>query len=290
MNTPLNYHRNCFHYLLAAIILCLLSAPMAAFAEYPQNIITPSMGISISGNAADINLNALTSLGGHDKAIFFIDPGWTSTENWKRGGSSRELNLGTGVRLFTPNMFSTGAVVGGNIYYDRKWTVNDNTYNQLGLGGELLSEYFDARINAFIPSSTRRRVGDSGKQTHFSQVAVHSKLKEGREYAFTGYTSEFGFRLPFEKDVGIFRLLGGYDYFRADGIKNVSTWKIKTTFSPTQYIQFSFNYYFDHSPYNSHWMLGVNASIPLDWAGFRMVDRFDRSEPVSRMHERVVRW
>ena len=282
--------RNCFTSLLAAVIIYTLSTPVTVHAEYPQNIITPSIALKMSGNAADVNLNALTTLGGHDRAIFFIDPGWTTTENWRRGGSSRELNLGTGIRLFTPNMFSTGAIIGGSMYYDKKWTVNDNTYNQLGLGGELLSEYFDARINAFLPTSNRKSVKGSGRQTHFSQIAVHSKFKDDKEYAFSGYTTEFGFRLPFEKDLGIFRVFGGYDSFRASGISNVATWKIKATYSPTQYIQFAFNYYFDHSLYNSHWMLGVNASIPLDWGGFRMVDRYDRSEPVSRMHERTVRW
>ena len=276
-------------YLIAAVI-CSLTITTSTLADYPQNVTSPSAGLAISRNAADFNLNALTTLGGYDKAVFFIDPGWTYTESWKHGGTSKELNAGTGIRLYTPNIFEDGAVVGANLYYDKKWTVNDNTYNQFGLGFELLSDYIDARINGFVPGANKKRISGSGKQTYFSQTAVHSMSNSSNEYAFTGYTSELGIRLPFEKDLGIFRIYGGYDDFRASGISNASTWKVKATYSPTRYVQFAFNYYSDKSPYNSHWLLGVNASIPLDWAGFRIVDRQDRSAPVSRMHERVVRW
>ena len=286
----MHLNRDYLAYLFIAVTIYMFTTVGTAVADYPQNVITPSTGISLSNGAADFNFNAMATLGGYDRAVFFIDPGWTFTENWKHGGTSKDLNLGAGIRLFTPNIFSDGAIVGGNLYYDKKWTVNNNTYNQLGFGGELLSDFFDARINAFIPSSTKEGVDSNAKKTNFSQTAVHSRLKGGNEYAFSGYTTEFGFRLPFEKDLGIFRLFGGYDYFNASGINNLSTWKIKTTYSPTPYVQFAFNYYFHRSAYNSNWLLSVNANIPLDWAEFSTVDRFDRSEPTSRMHERVVRW
>jgi hypothetical protein len=266
----------------------LLNITTLAAAEYPQNIVNPNFNFAASRNTGNLNFDGLTNVAGDSNAVFFIDPALTHSYNWKAGGKSDELNLGAGIRLWTPNLFYEGAVVGANIYYDRQWTVNDNTYNQLGLGAEFLSEYFDARINGFVPFSRRRGVSGKTRQTYFNTTAIHSVLNGSSEYAFWGYNAEFGFRLPFSEDYGVARIYLGYDDFNAKGISDRDSLKLKATYNPVQFVQFTLQYYFDRDLINSHWLLGANLSIPLDWSEFSLV-RSNKNIPLNRMHERVVR-
>lgn len=269
--------------------LILLNVTTLALAEYPQNTTNPNFNFLASRNTGDFHFDGLTNVTGNSNAVFFIDPAWTHSNNWKAGGRSEELNLGAGIRLWTPNFFYEGAVVGANVYYDRQWTVNDNTYNQLGIGMEFLSEYFDARVNGFIPFSRKEGVAGKTRQTYFNTTAIHSVLNGSNEYAFWGYNAELGIRLPFSEDYGVTRVYLGYDDFNARGISNRDSLKLKATYNPVQFIQFAFQYYFDRDLLDTHWLFGANFNIPLDWSEFSLI-RNKTTLPVNRLHERVFRY
>ena len=69
-------------------------------------------------------------------------------------------NTGLGFRYFTP---SRENVFGFNIYYDFRDTKNDFHVSQIGFGGEILRERFDARLNAYFPLSNKKFLSSDSK-------------------------------------------------------------------------------------------------------------------------------
>jgi hypothetical protein len=61
-------------------------------------------------------------------------------------------NVGLGVRTYLCDFFE---IAGANIYYDVR-RLNHHTFNQLGLGFELLGNCFDVRANGYFPLGKRK--------------------------------------------------------------------------------------------------------------------------------------
>ena len=73
----------------------------------------------------------------------------------------QELSLGLVYRHLSPK---GSVIVGGNVYYDSRWTRHDNHFNQLGLGLEMLTRWVDLRANYYLPESNEGLV-DSFSET-----------------------------------------------------------------------------------------------------------------------------
>ena len=52
-----------------------------------------------------------------------------------------------------------GVIIGGNVFYDNIDSPAGNTFNELGLGAEILSKWVDARFNYYLPESGRKLTG-----------------------------------------------------------------------------------------------------------------------------------
>ncbi len=262
----------------------------SANAIYPSTITNPNFDFYLNNQAGDFRLDGMTNIVSTDTSILFIDPSFTYTSNWKYGDNSSEFNFGTGIRIFTENFFPEGAVVGANIYYDRKWTVNDNTYNQFGLGMEFLSDYIDARVNGFIPTDKTKSTSGKVRKSPFTTNAIHSSLGNGYESSFYGYNAEVGIRLPFTSNFGVARVYLGYDDYRSNKLKDVDTFKLKLAYRPISLVELMAQYNFDDEVLKTHWLFGVNVSIPIDWSEGRILSTQNtETAPRSRMHEKVIR-
>lgn len=91
-------------------------------------------------------------------------------------------NVGVGGRYISP---SIGTILGLNVYYDYRssWT----NYNQIGVGLELLSCAFDARLNGYIPFGKRHK--DRHPTTTTFSGGFFSIRKE-REHTLGGLDAE----------------------------------------------------------------------------------------------------
>ncbi|MFP4446792.1 MAG: inverse autotransporter beta domain-containing protein, partial [Desulfosudaceae bacterium] len=83
--------------------------------------------------------------------LVFINPRGTIGD-----GNRQEVNLGLGYRHLLPD---SKMILGGNVYYDSSWSLNDNQFDQLGLGVEMLTQWVDARFNYYLPEDSTKSTG-----------------------------------------------------------------------------------------------------------------------------------
>lgn len=150
--------------------------------------------------------------------------------------NAREGNFGLGLR----QMLSSGWNVGAYGYLDIRRSSYGNTFHQVTLGAEALSETFDLRANAYLPvGESEVRIGSTSSSSTgpwTSQAVIsgtslaiqHQAVKTTTtsyevEKAMAGVDAEVGVRLPvFEPDSGfdLRAFFGGY-YFDGSGVEAV---------------------------------------------------------------------
>ncbi len=167
------------------------------------------------GNKRDLGeIDLFMPLSQDDDTLFF-----SNIRIRKDNNSSNEGNFGLGVRQMLDNGWNLGAYS----YFDRRKTSNDNYFNQITLGAELLGEDWDARVNAYQP------IGDKNKNVDTLNSATLSgssfTVTQGSEVAMKGFDAEVGYRLPvFDADSGtnLRAYAGGY-HFSSDtsGVEDV---------------------------------------------------------------------
>lgn len=92
-------------------------------------------------------------------------------------------NAGLGLRYI---LSSWNAVIGANVYYDyRRYRHYD--YNQIGIGLEWLSQWFDFRVNGYLPVDSDRK---KGKLFNFGDNLFAVRFKH--QQAFRGIDAELG--------------------------------------------------------------------------------------------------
>lgn len=138
--------------------------------------------------------------------------------------SSREGNLGLGVRRMLPSGWNLGAYG----YLDRRRSDTGNYFNQTTLGAELLGQDWDLRANAYLPfGSKARSMGSTGGGASTASI-VGSTVQittpgstAWEERALKGFDAEVGWRVPVfdsESSRQLRVYLGGYRFSDA-GVK-----------------------------------------------------------------------
>lgn len=158
-------------------------------------------------------------------------------------GEESEMNLGAGYRTL---LGDRNMIAGVNGYYDRRYTEDNNTFDQAGFGLEFLSVWVDARANYYLPEddiedasviqagtpyeyTTRDMEWDKpygqgnlamqdGVRTD-TRVQAQPYVKYVRqEQALEGFDCEVGVLLPIPvlKDWTDVKLFGGYYSFDND--------------------------------------------------------------------------
>lgn len=120
--------------------------------------------------------------------------------------SYKEGNVGMGARRLYDEW-----IVGGWVFYDWKESSTSNTFDQLTIGGELLSTDWDIRANAYI-AENKRKDSDNASVIEVNGSQIQARL--GEERALPGVDFEVGRKLPFLEDSRFF--LGAYQYDASD--------------------------------------------------------------------------
>lgn len=219
--------------------------------------------------------------------LLFVNPRTAVTDH-----DAQEGNLGLGYRQLLPKQ---KIILGANAYYDYRDT-GYTTYDQWGVGFEILSSWIDARVNYYDPEDTQYVVG-SETQTTVSQSVRYSanwsdpyaehheiaqdysltrilttttttKTFEQYEQALGGYDWEIGLRLPLPVESETFeaRVFGGaYDFDRDFGA-DAKGWKARAELRVLSSLFLDAGVYENADLTGSDWYAGARLSVPLDLA------------------------
>jgi len=221
-----------------------------------------------------------------NRGLLFANPRGSFTSN-----DEEEVNLGVGYRQLLPG---DKVIVGANAYYDYRDT-GDNTYDQWGVGFEILSTWIDARANYYNPDddeniiasetdtrthqsaqSTTTELGDPYAEDHYIvqdyattrtlTTVTSTRTYEQYEAAFGGYDWEIGVRLPvpIQSETMEVRVFGGMYDFDQDYGGDAQGWKARGELRLFSSIFLDGGLYENDELTGSDWFAGARLNVPLD--------------------------
>jgi hypothetical protein len=108
----------------------------------------------------------------------------------------REGNVALGYRFLGENGWNPGFWIG----FDRRATALGSTFDQISLGGELLSADWDLRANAYLPLDDSAFAGSIAPSVEVIGGGLFLLPAGGlHELAFHGFDAEAGWRVPIER-------------------------------------------------------------------------------------------
>lgn len=124
---------------------------------------------------------------GSNEWLFFLNPKVVLSD-----GSTDEENFGAGIRYLCADvLLEEGFIIGANIFYDSKYSINGVRHSQIGTGVEFLSKNFDLRGNYYQPTTEKKVVRD---YYELGETSLNEYLKW--EEALPGYDLEAGLPVP----------------------------------------------------------------------------------------------
>ncbi|MFK7778527.1 MAG: right-handed parallel beta-helix repeat-containing protein [Gimesia sp.] len=134
-------------------------------------------------------------------------------------------NIGFGARQYIPEYQST---IGGYIYHDTRDAGYAN-FSQVSGGVEILGDFWEARLNWYVPTGTRRKqwgagVSGTGNYYYSGHSLYGGTLTRYYQAAMTGVDMEAGRKIltGFNTDV---RAFAGWYHFQAQGSQQAWGWK-----------------------------------------------------------------
>lgn len=198
--------------------LCLLLLAVAADEAGAEGFAAPKWGAHIdleakAGTRRNLGeMDIFAPLAQDDRTLFFANLRGRFDDS-----SSREANIGLGVRRMQDNGWNFGAYG----YLDRRRSDHGNYFNQTTLGAEALGRDWDFRANAYVPLGDKTHsLGTSGGGSTASLVGTAVQITTAgttawEERALKGYDLEAGWRAPLFDSEGGRQLrfyLGGYRF------------------------------------------------------------------------------
>ena len=136
-------------------------------------------------------------------------------------------NVGFGARQYIPEL---GHTIGGYIYYDTRDAGYAN-FSQVSGGLEVLGDLWEARLNWYVPTGTRRKqwgsgVSGAGNYYYSGHYLYGGTLTRFYQAAMTGFDMEAGRKIwtGFNTDV---RAFAGWYHFQAQGSQQAWGWKTR---------------------------------------------------------------
>ena len=286
-----------------AVFVGLLASVLLSAVIYAQGDVETSL--EQEGTARSEAALTLGVQGGEDSAAFYgdilvplsIDDVSVWLVNVRGAGddaSENELNIGLAYRHL---LSSKSIIIGGNIYYDSRWTESNNQFDQLGVGLELLSMWVDARFNYYLPEggekladsyyyqSVNQRVdhewddptasGNTIKQDgeRVTSTTTSTYFYESYEHGREGYDAEVGFKLPVKAGLGEYRIFGGYYHWESEyttdegsvSSSDVEGFKARIEARVLPVLSLDVIYYDDEELYDTEWIFGARLRLPFDF-------------------------
>lgn len=219
----------------------------------------------------------------NDNGMLFLYP---------RFGMSSDVNsgysMGLGARHYLP---AIDAIIGANVFYDRYASPNDNYYNQISLGLEVLTRWVDARFNYYIPDSSPNMIDSQNVRSRTQTQSASSswgepfatgytirqpfttttrtttttvnQLFERFEDTMQGYDAEIGVLTPWLERYVALRWFAGYYNFDNSYGDDLSGFKGRAELRFSSKLAIDATYYQDEEITGGNWLFGFRMSIPV---------------------------
>ncbi|MDP8217769.1 MAG: inverse autotransporter beta domain-containing protein [Candidatus Theseobacter exili] len=298
-------------FLLLMVMFAGVKASFAQTPEQPQvKAPLPPAAVTLGGKfSSDDNtgyVDILAPVVGSDTAFLFIDPRVAISE-----GPANEQNVGIGGRTL---VFDEKFIFGGNVFFDTRETVNKNRFNQVGVGGEMLTDWVDARINFYWPQDdeeiidsydmqesetsmesswgspyfTENTVSQSGKQVATTRIT--NRHYDRFEKALDGVDFEIGVRLPVLQDVMETRIFGGYYYYDNDYGKDIKGFKGRLEVRAMPALIFDAEIYENDELHGTDYYVGARLNVPFDFGNlFSGKNPFEGAKDWFTMRKRTMK-
>lgn len=209
---------------------------------------TITAGGKFSNHLESAWLDALIPFAKVGNVTFFGDLRGTWDDN-----SQLQMSVGLGARYLVPGH---DIIIGGNVYYDYIDSQYNNHFDQLGLGVEVLTKWFDARFNYYLP--------DSG--VHPAAVGPGFLLLES---GLEGFNTEAGFLVPGLDKYIEARLFAGYYNYHSRVGTNFEGWKARAEIRWTPAITTDLEYWGGNNGKanqlnGGNWIAGVRVNLPFE--------------------------
>lgn len=197
-------------------------------------------------------------------------------------------------------------IIGANVFYDSIESQFSNHFDQLGLGVEILTRWFDARANWYLPDDSAYEVAsfdrtskrDGGTSTFVENGEIRQRSTEierrtrfkNYESALEGYNLEAGFLVPGVDKYFELRLLAGYYRYESkfgqtyEGVKA----RMEARFLPG--VIGDLEYWDDPALVGGHWVAGVRVTVPFSIGNlFTGRNPFEGASEMFRPRQREFR-
>lgn len=207
--------KTCFF--MAVFCVAAVSAPVSvSFAETPakwQSHVEAEGKFGTKRTLGEVGI--FIPLSQNENTLFFTDLRGRFDDR-----ESREGNFGLGLR----HQVNPHWILGGYGYYDRRRTPRNNTFQQVTLGAEALSESLEARVNLYLPESGKKATGGAGGiQAGVGpggQIQIQN-FGAPVERALPGFDVEMGGGFDIGQGWQMWGY-GGFFHFDASGFREVS--------------------------------------------------------------------
>lgn len=297
-------------------------APAALPLSRASWTLSEQVGVSAEDEILASDLELLAPIWQNEDSLVFLYP---ETNIWNR--DRQMTSIGLGVRsqmdLLVP------AILGANVFYDHTEGFYGMSTDQLGAGLEVLTDWFDFRLNGYF-NLTDQELVDSQRQTSVKSSVASSTRSDvvgvGNPFALNngiyrndtfrdvtttrttttrttqyyenfaqpmnGVDAEIGFLVPWlpKYQIDLRVYAGAYHYSDPFGEKDLTGFKARAEARLGQYVRMDLAYHQDKEITGGNWFAGLRFTVPLGGAEAAPARSADGLLPLSsRMSELVER-
>jgi hypothetical protein len=230
-----------------------------------------TLGAKFSAGVSEAYLDSVTPFWGPGDFTFALN-----TRTRLQDDSQYISSYGLGVRYLVPGR---DIIIGGNAFYDAIDSRYGNQFDQLGLGVELLTRWFDARANWYLPDDSTYEIdsfhSSDTQESTGSTFVENSQIKRRTtrtiqrqtfkryESAREGFYVEGGFLVPGLDEYLELRLLAGYYRYTSAFGQRSEGFKARAEARLLPGLIADLEYWDDIELNDGHWVAGIRVTLPF---------------------------
>ncbi len=204
----------------------------------------------------------------NDSSLLFLD-----LRFWRDTKQNTEGNYGLAYRKLVSSL---GWIFGGYGFFDNRLTKNNNSFQQITLGVEALSEIWDFRTNVYAPLSKAQAIPGRLPSPQDSPKGLGNTryIPAFEEVALKGIDVEVGCLIPYTENV---RLYAGEYYFQGHKTSHIKGVRARLEWRVNTYFYVETDYQYDNT----------RRSIPSIWLTLRIPFGEKSYEKLNSLEKRM---
>ena len=220
-------------------------------------ILRSGIFIGNSGNPDNFYLDFLIPFHSRQDSLMMLN--FTMSVSNYSGDSADEGNIGFVYRDF---LYNDKLMLGFNAFFDTRRTTLDNRFNQVGVGLEAFSHWFDFRANYYHPISDASR--EPQFDTFYPGGPTGTLVTLGFEEPLQGWDAEVGALLPIISNYLETRVFAGLYSFYPSYLDRIYGNEFKVEIRPNDFITLKAEFHDDNISSSTY--LGGYLTIPIPFS------------------------